>query len=448
MARCSTTFLDKYLKKIFYKLGKSVGENPGYFLIIPLLLTALCASGFQRVKIVADPEYLFSPIDGEAKTERAILDFHFPTNYSEFDPSRASKPGRFGRLLVTAADGGSVLRSKVWREINFLDEVVRNVSIVWDEAEYTYRNICAVALNGYCWSNEILELGAFMEDIETGNLNLTYPIWLSPDTFKAFTFPMFFGGFKLSDVNTIESIDAVSLTYFIDTTEEWMVKRGSQWEAQFLATVKAQSLPNIVIDRFSSLTLEVELEDNTNSVIPYFSLNIGIMVIFCILTCMMTDWVKSKPLIGLLGVVSAIFGSITAFGLVMYLGMDFIGINLAAPFLMLGIGIDDTFVMLASWRRTSSHDPIPVRMGNCYRDAAVSITITSVTDMLSFWIGVITPFPCVQIFCVYTGACVVFTYFWHLTFFGGCLAMAGYAEKQNRHALTCCVVLPKSQAGQ
>merc|ERR1719319_2107651 len=86
----------------------------------------------------------------------------------------------------------------------------------------------------------------------------------------------------------------------------------------------------------------------------------------------MTDWVKSKPLLGLLGVISAILGSISAFGLVMYCGMDFIGINLAAPFLMLGIGIDDTFV-------------------------------------------------------------------------GGCMAIAGYAEKQNRHAITCCTVLPKSQ---
>ena len=32
----------------------------------------------------------------------------------------------------------------------------------------------------------------------------------------------------------------------------------------------------------------------------------------------------------------------------MYCGMELIGINLAAPFLMLGIGIDDTFVMLAA----------------------------------------------------------------------------------------------------
>jgi predicted RND superfamily exporter protein len=265
---------------------------------------------------------------------------------------------------------------------------------------------------------------------------------------------MYLGGFTLDDPeenggggNTIRSVEAVSLFYFLDVSEEWMVKRGSAWEAAFLATVKEARLPNLRIYRFTSLTLEQELEENTNSVIPYFALNIGIMVVFCILTCMMTDWVKSKPLLGLLGVASAILASVTAFGLVMYLGMDFIGINLAAPFLMLGIGIDDTFVLLAAWRRTSPHDTVPVRLGQTYREAAVSITITSVTDMLSFWIGVITPFPCVRIFSVYTGACVVFTYFWHLTFFGGCMAVAGYAEKQNRHALTCCIVTPKSQAG-
>ena len=445
---CKTNCVDNFLKKLFYKFGKSIGDNPGYFVIVPFLLTALCASGFQRVNFEADPEYLFSPTNGEAKHERAMLEKHFPTNFSQFDPSRTSEAGRFGRLIITAADGGSLFRTKVWREINFLDDLVRNVTIEWEGKNMSYSDLCALAVNGYCWNNDILEIGNYVGDIETGNLNLTYPLWISFETAKLYALPMYMGGFELSEIETVEKVKALSLLYFLDTSEEWKEKRGSAWEASFLATVEAQRLPNLVVTRFTSLTLEVELEENTNSVIPYFSLNIGIMVIFCILTCMMTDWVKSKPLLGLLGVISAILGSIAAFGLVMYLGMDFIGINLAAPFLMLGIGIDDTFVMLAAWRRTSVHDSVPERMGQCYRDAAVSITITSITDMLSFWIGVITPFPCVQIFCVYTGACVVFTYFWHLTFFGGCMAIAGYAEKHNRHALTCCVVLPKSQAGQ
>ena len=73
------------------------------------------------------------------------------------------------------------------------------------------------------------------------------------------------------------------------------------------------------------------------------------------------------------------------------------------PYHVLGIGIDDTFVMLGAWRRTSIHSNVPDRMAIAFTDAAVSITITSITDMLSFWIGIITPFPCVKIFCIYTG---------------------------------------------
>jgi len=394
------------------------------------------------------PPTLPSPVDGYAKFERAMLDKHFPTNYSSFDPNRSSKAGRFGRLLITAADGGSLMRTHVWREIDFLDQVVKNITLEWEGNLYDYEQMCALNFEGYCWDNEALDLGEFVDQIERRQLNLTYPIWLSPSTYKAYgPFPMYFGGIKLTEDNTIDGVEAVSLVYFLDSQEDWMVERGSAWEASFLAAVQAQELPNINIYRFSSLTLEQELEENTNSVIPYFSLNIGIMIVFCIVTCMMTDWVKSKPMLGLLGVLSAILASISAFGCVMYFGMDFIGINLAAPFLMLGIGIDDTFVLLAAWRRTSVHDSVPVRLGNCYREAGVSITITSVTDMLSFWIGIITPFPCVRIFCVYTGTCVIFTYVWHITFFGGCMAVAGYAEQQNRHALSCCVVLPKSQSG-
>ena len=65
--------------------------------------------------------------------------------------------------------------------------------------------------------------------------------------------------------------------------------------------------------------------------------------------------------------------------------------------------MDDTFVVLSAWWRTRLHDPVPKRMAEAYEEAAVSITITSLTDMFSFWVGVATPIPSVQIFCLYTG---------------------------------------------
>lgn len=60
------------------------------------------------------------------------------------------------------------------------------------------------------------------------------------------------------------------------------------------------------------------------------------MALFSVVTCMMTDWVRSKPWLGLLGNFSAAMATVAAFGLCIYLGVDFIGLNLAAPFLMIG----------------------------------------------------------------------------------------------------------------
>lgn len=51
---------------------------------------------------------------------------------------------------------------------------------------------------------------------------------------------------------------------------------------------------------------------------------------------MMGDAVRSKPILGLMGNISAAMATCAAFGLAMYLGFEFIGINLAAPFLMIG----------------------------------------------------------------------------------------------------------------
>ncbi|XP_013794597.1 patched domain-containing protein 3-like [Limulus polyphemus] len=111
-----------------------------------------------------------------------------------------------------------------------------------------------------------------------------------------------------------------------------------------------------------------------------------------------------------------------------------------------GIGMDDTFVLLAAWRRTEPKKSVEERMAETYSDAAVSITITSITNFISFMIGIITPFPSVQIFCTYTAMAVLFTYIWHITFFGGCMAVSGYAESRNLHSVFCFPITPKSLA--
>ncbi|XP_053625980.1 patched domain-containing protein 3 isoform X2 [Plodia interpunctella] len=448
---CKLTFVDDILNKSFYKLGLIVGRQPGYFIIIPVLLTLLMITGYQRVYYEMDPEYLFSPVRGQGKLERRIVEEHFKVNYSHrFNVGRITRPGRFGRVIVVPKDNNTnMLRTEVWKELRELDELVQNTTVTLPSGEtFTYRDECA-RWEGQCFVNDILNLDKIIGEVERGELNLTFPIMFNPVTWEAHAFPVFFGGSKVVD-DIIVSVPAVQLVWFVRTDTKVQQQRGAAWEDAFLDAVGVAEdtgrFKHISVARFASRTLDHELEKNTRTVIPFFSSTFILMGIFSIVTCMMGDWVRSKPWLGLLGNISAVMATAAAFGCAIYLGISFIGINLAAPFLMIGIGIDDTFVMLAAWRRASPKLPVPERMAVMLSEAAVSITITSVTDMLSFFIGIFSPFPSVQIFCMYSGLAVCFTFVWHLTFFAGCVAVSGYREKQNRHTITMLQVLPESRA--
>jgi len=98
MGECSLAIIDHGLTSLFYKLGVVIGKNPTYFIIIPIFVSLLLGTGLQRLNYVDDPEYLFSPVNGAAKTERQIVEEFFPMNYSgRFDLSRFVRPGRFAR---------------------------------------------------------------------------------------------------------------------------------------------------------------------------------------------------------------------------------------------------------------------------------------------------------------------------------------------------------------
>eukprot|EP00095_Tigriopus_kingsejongensis_P005739 maker-scaffold28_size608977-snap-gene-1.19 protein:Tk05739 transcript:maker-scaffold28_size608977-snap-gene-1.19-mRNA-1 annotation:"AGAP010394-PA" len=441
--------IDNFLKRMFYKLGHFIGEHPGYFIIIPILLTKLCASGFYFMDYQYDPEYLFSPTHGAAKLEREVLEAHFPTNYSQFKSSRISRVGKFARLVIAPKDGGSILRSSLWNQMIYLDQIVYNVTVSFEGQNYQYQDVCA-RWAGYCYDNEILRLADLIPQVEQGQINLTYPLYFNPYDFETVTMAAFLGGVEHGEDHIIKDAKAMSLAYFLDVSEDWMVTVGDDWERQLLEDVSnlsATYAPDLEIGRFVSNTPAWEMEKSRLSVTNILIINVIAMIIFSFGAALMSDNVRSKPVIGFSGLLSAGMATIAAFGFACFIGVEFISLNMAAPFLLLGIGIDDTFVMLSSWRRSSGHLTVPERMGRCYSDAAVSITVTSLTDFLSFMAGAVTPFPSVRIFCLFTGISVAFIYIWHCTFFGAILALSGYGEKKNLHSICCCIkATPSSQA--
>ena len=114
---------------------------------------------------------------------------------------------------------------------------------------------------------------------------------------------------------------------------------------------------------FVSNTPAWEMEKSRLSVTNTLIINIAAMVAFSFAAAITRDNVRSKPFVGFGGLVSAALAILAGFGFCCYAGVEFISLNMAAPFLLLGIGIDDTFVMLSAWSRSSVHASVPERMG-------------------------------------------------------------------------------------
>jgi hypothetical protein len=312
--------VDECLKKWFFQLGVFIGHNPGYFIIVPALLTALFATGFQQMNYNYDPEYLLSPSTGPAKTERITQETYFPVDYENFQATRMSRMGKFGRVIVTSNPIGSILRTDFWNDLIDIEEAVYNVTVEHEGIAYAFGDICA-KWNGYCITNDILGLAQLMPGVESGTFNLSTPITFDPVTFQSYLLPAYLGGLVTDDIGQVRSAEAVSLTYFLDLTEPWQILVADQWERKFLSIMDeiSEEKPRISINRFVSSTPAWEMENSKNHITPNLVVNILLMILFCVFASSMSDSVKSKPMIGFLGLLSASLATISGFGLVCYM---------------------------------------------------------------------------------------------------------------------------------
>lgn len=79
-----------------------------------------------------------------------------------------------------------------------------------------------------------------------------------------------------------------------------------------------------------------------------------------------------------------------------------------------GIGVDDMFMLMSGISNAEYEDDVETRIGETMRTSGVSITITSLTDLLAFAAGASSVFLSVRNFCIYCGK-----YILHIHVFDG-----------------------------
>ncbi|XP_007420835.1 patched domain-containing protein 3 [Python bivittatus] len=437
---CRTDCVEKPLSRALRALGASVGSHPWPFLLVPLVLSGVLATGFVFLPIRQpnDLEGQFTPLGGPAKLERRFVQAHFPTDDAKnFSAERLSTQGAYATFIVVAArDGDSLLTRVAFAELLALDRAVRGIRV----AGVSLDHFCA-RTNGSCISpNPLLSaVRGNPAEIETLLPQLTFPV------FRGRLFLGFFlGGVTLGPgaepARPLLAARALRLIYFLQEDDASQREASTLWLEAFLERVprvlRALNPTALKVAHFTSLSRQKEFEKLAKGVIPLVSIAYLLTILFSIISCTRLDCVRTKLWVAIFGVLSAGLSVLSSFGLLLIYGVPFVITAANSPFLILGVGVDDMFILVSCWQHTKVKDSVKDRMANTYSEAAVSVTITTLTDVLAFYIGIASSFPSIKSFCIYTGTAFVFCYIYNLTFLGAVLALNGKREESNRHWLT------------
>ncbi|PIO40393.1 hypothetical protein AB205_0134540 [Aquarana catesbeiana] len=413
MSGCHADCLERPLSQGFRTLGKLIAKKPWYFVITPLILSVGLGIGlcFLEQRQINKLEELFTPEGGIAKSQRDFIRINFPTNESgQFSAQRLYTPGTFASLIIVSTSD-NILITSVFKELQKLDMAVKHLT---SKSGINFNQLCAQVNGSTCVSaNPILNL---MHN-NTKDVLLTYP-QLQNGAFVG----LYIGGVMLDLDNVLLKAKALRFLYYLRGDNGTVHHTSIEWLHHFMNSISH------VIDQLQLRDVKV-----CSSMALMYARRYGLdeldhrmdqfaMALQTLLSRMahlesatvatpVQPMLQANPAAAPVSV-QARASSITS---------------------IRGVGVDNMFIIISCWKQTKLASTIEERMADTYQEAAVSITITTLTDVLAFYIGIMTHFPSVQSFCIYTGTALVFCYIYCITFFGAILALNGIHEKNNRH---------------
>uniref|UniRef100_A0AAF5PHE8 SSD domain-containing protein n=2 Tax=Wuchereria bancrofti TaxID=6293 RepID=A0AAF5PHE8_WUCBA len=442
-------FLNCFLERIAYISA----DYPRTVITVVVLLTILTSSKLLFVKPKDNLQSGYTPPNARA--------------FSELEVFRKFNDGKdpvVVIIIVTAKDGGSVTRLSHLNEIlNIVDYVGTHFPV----KNYTYyqmcRNFCDVNEPVRQFRNGLLLNTAKHFDKNTSRSNTSSNIGrdlieLSFPIMQLFgrdldLSPYFFGveytadGVDRISGTNIKHAKLVALHFRTQRPNEWTSDDTFHWErlvGHYFENEYNNSLIRPIA--FSLAYTQDEIIRAGLALMPYILLGFIMMCIFAVGTVSISStytrqFSKIKILYALVGCITPLMATSAALGLVILLGLRPGSILCVTPFLTLAIGVDDAFLMISAWNRTdtetrngtASQKTVRERMAIVLTDTGPSITITSLTNMLAFGIGIFTtPTPEIRLLCIANAVAIFLDYVYTITLYAAVLCIGGQIETQQK----------------
>ena len=168
---------------------------------------------------------------------------------------------------------------------------------------------------------------------------------------------------------------------------------------------------------FTGKGLSDAFSSDLQSDLKLVQISVQIVAVYCILFMGSFSPIHCRAAAAGITLLCVCLAYTSSSGLLFYFGGRTAGIHNLLPFLLIGIGVDDMFVISAAIDQTDPEAPVEERMREGMMHAGASITITSFTNAVAFWLGYFGSLDALSSFCLFAGFGVVFLYLTSVTMF-------------------------------
>jgi Niemann-Pick C1 protein len=434
--RSFSQLVEGSMQRWFYTLGSAVARHPLWIISLDMILVALgiaCLAAFFETENRGDKLWL------PAGTESGQTMLQYEEYFGTF-----TRPENM--ILETTASSINMLSKGSLLSFMDLWEEVSDITVEDQGVSYTLDDLCVTP----CIVDSVLSLWDYDRAALAADSDVLATI--NGSGISSAQLETWIGGLEYDDAGEVVSGRAAQATFelennFDDSSRDYSDPIAEAWEEQFI---------NLVLDCSPGFTCFVEatrsLDDEFGAIIAS-DLNLVaasylIIIVFMTLVLSGRPCLNSRILLSL-GAVATVGASIGwSMGFCSLLGQFYTPLHSVLPFIILGIGVDDSFVIVNAVDQTDPRKPLPERFGEALAHAGVSVTVTSLTDFIAFAVSATTALPALSSFAIYAAFGILALYVFQCTFFLAIVVLDTKRRESRRADCLPCIRLKGKTSGE
>ncbi|XP_074095417.1 patched domain-containing protein 3 isoform X1 [Cotesia typhae] len=493
------------VENFFYNLGVKIARQPITWMIGSSIVVLLCLGGLYRFRqeknplklwippdsdFVKDTEWLMERFDEGQRVETVIMtadDVLQPHVLAEMNEiikrilamETDSQPKLYWTDVCFKIPIISGFTNRIKRDIkkdDFFEEepAAHSDKINFDPSVHAPTDIYCDILNNLptgCLIFSILDLWEYnshliLNQTKADIITKINSIKISPTLGHPMNFTELLGGVVIDDAGKIVSAKALKTHWMLHVdfkkinmndagndvgTSDWATVDVLNWEKSFLNQLHSSS--EHLKNENSSIKIWYEAGRSFGDIsastmfqdIKKVIIGIILMTLYVQIILSRFNWLEWRFYLTSAGLLCVGAAFIAAVGLCSLFGVPYGPVHSSLPFMLMGLGIDDIFIMMASWEEVLSHQsnrgrPIEERIGRMLSQAGAAISITSLTDVVAFIIGATTILPSLESFCIYAAVGVLVTFLLQVTFFVAAFTLDIKRIESKRNGVIPCIV--------